>query len=109
MAARRTPTPSNEREPETSPWNTDPFPSPVRLAVGDDNDGELAMELAAEFAIEICVLKKRLGGVTCEPGGGGGQKVPEAPAPAAPRRAPFMANGISCDPPPLLCVLQQTE
>ena len=58
MAARRIPTPSNEREPETSPWNTDPFPSPVRLAVGDDNDGELAMELAAEFAIELCVLKK---------------------------------------------------
>ena len=27
----------------------------------------------------------------------------------APRRAPFMKNWLSCDPPPLLCVLQQTE
>ena len=24
--------------------------------------------------------------------------MPEAPTPAAPRRAPFMANGLSCDP-----------
>ena len=106
MAARRTPTPSNEREPETSPWNTDPFPSPVRLAVGDDNDGELAMELAAEFAIEMCVLKKttrrsdlRAGGWRgAESAGGAGPRSPPAsavhgewdflrPAPAAVRTA----------------------
>jgi len=55
---RRAPPPrmSNEREPETSPWRTGPFHPPVRLAVGDDDDDELAMELAAEFGIEMmCV------------------------------------------------------
>ena len=55
-AAARTPTPSNEREPGTSPQRTGPFPSLVRLAVGDDDYDELAMELAAEFGIEMmCV------------------------------------------------------
>ena len=47
--------PRHEREPETSPWRTHPPPSPVRLAVGDDGGGELAMELADEFDIEMCV------------------------------------------------------
>jgi len=83
VAARRTPTSSNEREPETSPWSTDPPPFPVRLAVGDQNDGELATELAAEFAIEMCVSKKRLG-VTCEPVGWRGAESSEGTAPRSP-------------------------
>ena len=44
-----------------------------------------------------CACKKRLG-VNCEPGGGGGRKSPKAPPPGAPRRAPFMTKGFSCDP-----------
>ena len=69
-------------------------------------DGELAMELAAEFAIEMRVLKKRLG-VTCEPGVGGGQKVPKAPPP---RSTPASAvHEELAFLPPLLCVLQRTE
>ena len=54
-----TPTPSNEREPGTSPQRTGPFPSLVRLAVGDDDDDELAMELAEELGIEMCTCKSK--------------------------------------------------
>ena len=113
MAAARTPTPCEQRaRAGDEPVEDRAVPLPVRLAVGDYDDDELAMELAEEFGIARNVFEKKRLGVNCEPGGVRGRSAPKAPAPGAPRRAPFMTKGFSCDPLSLAAVRsvhQQTE